>query len=197
MSDLVAPVSLREFFKPILLDVITNHGFAVTEETEFYIVNLLAEFAFAERLFDQSGEGKKDHEPLALMFHRAQQQARADQIRTLRHLGDVSLYKAGFFAEALRCSVVGPEYHIQMGSTAYGRVATLAPNSFSGVYRELCEKFRLLVEALEEIAARGLAANGPTGTLKVYETWVRTGSNRLEKVLVDAGLVFPKSKLPN
>lgn len=197
MSSLLAAVSLREFFKPIVLRAITERGLAVGEETEFYIVNLLAEFAFAERLFDQSEEGKNDHEPLALMFHRAQQQARDEQIRTLRHLGDVSLYKVGFFAEALRGSAVGPEYHIQMGATAYGQVASLAPNSFSGVYRELCEKFRLLVDVLAEIAARGMVATGPSGALKVYESWVRTGNDRLERVLVDAGLIVPKSKLPN
>jgi len=50
---------------------------------------------------------------------------------------------------------------------------------------------------LEEIAARGMVQGGPTGTLKVYETWVRTGSNKLERVLVDAGMLTPKGNLPN
>ena len=67
---------------------------------------------------------------------------------------------------------------------------------FASVYRELCAKFRALVDVLEEIAARGLVQNGPTGTLKVYESWVRTGNDKLEQVLVDAGLVMPKG-LPN
>lgn len=49
---------------------------------------------------------------------------------------------------------------------------------------------------LEEIAARGLVRNGPSGALKVYESWVRTGNDKLEQVLVDAGLVLPKG-LPN
>jgi len=54
-----------------------------------------------------------------------------------------------------------------------------------------------VVDLLEEIAARGMVAGGATGALKVYETWTRTGSDRLERVLVDAGMVAPKTKMPN
>ena len=38
----------------------------------------------------------------------------------------------------------------------------------------------------------GWCSDGPAGALKVYETWVRTGNDRLERVLVDAGMVPPK-----
>lgn len=198
MSGLVATASLREFFKALLDEVIRRHPVEVGETTEFYLVNLLSDFATTDKLFSEHTEAGRDHEPLAVLYHRALQQEREEQIRTLRRLGDVSLYKAGFFGEALRTSAVGPDYYIQMGSASYGQVAALSPrSSFAGVYRELQEKFRALVAVLEEIAARGLAANGPEGALRVYESWVRTGSERLEKVLVDAGLLVPKRGLAN
>jgi hypothetical protein len=41
-----------------------------------------------------------------------------------------------------------------------------------------------------------LASTGPEGALRVYESWVRTGSTRLERELIDAGLLTPKG-LPN
>lgn len=193
MSGLVATASLRDFFRTLVEDVMRQHPVAVGETTEFYLVNLLSEFASTERLFTEQTEGGKDHEPLAVLYHRALQQERDEQIRTLRRLGDVSLYKAGFFSESLRSSPVGPDYYIQMGSASYGQVASLSAGSgFAAVYRELEEKFRALVKVLEEISARALAAAGPQGALKVYESWVRTGSERLERVLVDAGLVIPK-----
>lgn len=191
--SLVATASLREFFKALLEHAIAQRDVSVTESTEFYLVNLLAEFAAADRLFSEQTEGGKDHEPLAVLYHRAQQQDREARIRTFRRLGDVSLYKAGFFSDALRSGPVGPEYYIQMGSTSYGQIAELASSSsFSSVYRELHEKFRELVEVLEEISARNLAAQGAQGALHVYESWVRTGSERLERVLVDAGLLKPR-----
>lgn len=197
MSSIVQAGSLKEFFRAILDEAIARHPVKVAETTEFYLVNLLSEFAAADRLFDEKTESGKDHEPLAILYHRAQGQEREEQIRTLRRLGDVSLYKAGFFSDALRGGPVGPDYYIQMGSTSYGQVADLSWRSgFSSVYRELQEKFEALVAVLEEIAARALASSGPQGALRVYESWVRTGSERLEKVLVDAGVLMPKG-LPN
>ncbi|SEU07399.1 hypothetical protein SAMN05443639_107127 [Stigmatella erecta] len=198
MSGLVTGASLKEFFKTVLEEVIGRQQVVVAELTGFYLVNLLTEFATTDKLFTQEEGGRRDHEPLAMLYHRALQQEREERIRTFRRLGDVSLYKAGFFAGSLNSSAVGPDYYIQMGGTAYGQLADMAPGAgFAEVYRELCSKFRVLVEVLEEIAARGMVQGGPSGTLKVYETWVRTGSNRLERVLVDAGMLVPKGHLSN
>ncbi len=193
MSELVASSSLKEFFKALLDEVIARQRVVIDELTEFYLVNLLADFAAADRLFAQEEDGRKEQEPLALLYHRALQQEREERIRTLRRLGDVSLYRAGFFSGSLQNGLVGPDYYIQMGGAAYGQVADLSPAAgFANVYRELCAKFRALVDVLEEISARGMVRNGPEGTLKVYESWVRTGNDKLERVLVDAGLVVPK-----
>lgn len=198
MGGLVAVGSLRELFKALLEDAIGRQKVQLGEGTEFYLVNLLSDFVTSERLFTEDENGRKDHEPLAVLYHTAQQGGRDERIRKLRRLGDVSLYKVGFFAESLRAGVVGPEYYIQMGGAAYGHVADLSISSgFSAVYRELCDKFRELVEVLEEIAARGLVSNGAAGALKVYEAYTRSGNDRLEKVLVDAGIVVPKVGLPN
>ena len=54
---------------------------------------------------------------------------------------------------------------------------------------------RTLVEVLEEISARGMAATGPQGQLQVFEAWSRTGSGRLEQVLIDSGMLPAKKAL--
>jgi hypothetical protein len=198
MGDLVPATSLREFFKALLLQVIEHQHVELSDVTEFYLVNLLAEFAAAEKLFTRTEDGRKEVEPLALLYYRALQQERGERIKTLRRLGDVSLYKAGFFSSSLRGTATGPEYYIQMGGSAYRQVADLARGgAFAIVYRELWQKFRPVVELLEEIAARGMVSNGAGGTLKVYESWQRTGSERLERILVDAGMILPAKGLPN
>jgi hypothetical protein len=198
MSELVPAPSLREFFKALLLQAAAHQHVELAEVTEFYIVNLLAEFAAAEKLFTRTDDGRKDVEPLALLYYRALQQEREEKIRTLRRLGDVSLYRAGFFPGSLRGKATGPDYYVQMGGSAYRQVAALAHGgAFAIVYRELWQKFRPVVEVLEEIAARGMVSNGATGTLKVYEAWLRTRSDRLERILVDAGVIVPTKGLPN
>ncbi len=198
MSQLVLGGSLKEFFRMLVGEVVKRQRVTIEEVTEFYVVNLLSDYAMAEKLFSQEVEGRRDTEPLAILYHRALQQERDEKIRTLRRLGDVSLYTAGFFNSSLRDRLVGPDYYMQMGRNAYGLVADLAGNtSFAGVYQELCAKFSSLVEVLEEIAARGLAATGPEGQLKVFESWSRTGSGRLEQVLVDVGMLPGKKLLTN
>jgi hypothetical protein len=198
MSDLVPATSLREFFKALLLQATAHQHVELADVTEFYVVNLLAEFAAVEKLFSETEDGRKGVEPLAVLYYRALQQEREEKIRTLRRLGDLSLYRVGFFSSSLRSTATGPDYYIQMGGSAYRQVAGLAHGgAFAVVYTELWQKFRALVEVFEEIAARGMVSNGASGALKVYESWLRTGSDRLERILVDAGMVTPKNGLYN
>lgn len=198
MGGLVAGCTLKELFRELLTAAASHQHLTIAEVTEFYLVNLLSDFAAAEKLFADERDGRKDHEPLAILYHRALTQEREERIRTFRRLGDVSLYKAGFFADSLRDRVVGADYYIEMGGAAYGQVASLAPTSgFGAVFQELHDKFRRLVEVLEEIAARGLVANGPLGTMQVFKSWARTGNERLEQVLAEAGVVPSKNRLPN
>lgn len=197
MSQLVLNGSLKEFFKLLVGEVVRRQRVSLEEVTEFYVVNLLAEYAEAEKLFTQESEGRRETEPLALLYHRALQQDRDEKIRTLRRLGDVSLYTAGFFQQSLQDRVVGADYYMQMGKTAYGAVAELSgPTAFAGAYQELHAKFSAIVEVLEEIAARGMCASGPQGQMQVFEAYTRTGNERLQHVLIDAGML-PGTKLLN
>ncbi|MFZ5442723.1 MAG: hypothetical protein ACOZQL_22125 [Myxococcota bacterium] len=198
MSQLVLGGSLKEFFRLIVGEVVRRQRVSIEEVTEFYVVNLLSDYAQAEKLFTQEVDGRRETEPLALLYHRALQQERDEKIRTLRRLGDTSLYTAGFFHGSLKDRAVGPDYYVQMGRNAYSALAELAgSSSFAGVYQELCAKFGSLVEVLEEIAARGMAATGPQGQLQVFESWSRTGNARLESVLIDAGMLPKKKSLAN
>jgi hypothetical protein len=197
MSQLVLGSSLKEFFRLLVGETVRRQRVSIEEVTEFYVVNLLSEYAEAEKLFTAEVDGKRQAEPLALLYHRALQQDRDERLRTLRRLGDVSLYTAGFFHQSLRDRVVGADYYVQMGRTAYAAVADLASASaYAAVYQELHQKFGALVEVLEEIAARGLAASGPAGQVQVFESWARSGNGRMESVLVDVGLL-PKGRLQN
>ncbi len=198
MSQLVLSGSLKEFFKLLVEEVVQRQRVNLAEVTEFYVVNLLSEFATAEKLFTQDFEGKKEAEPLALLYTRALQQERDQRIRTLRQLGDQSLYTAGFFQASLRDRVVGSDYYMQMGRKAYAAIVDLAPSTtFSHVYMELDQKFSTLVEVLKEIAARGQVASGPQGQMQVFETWAKTGDSHLESVLIDAGMLPKKKVLAN
>ena len=62
---------VRGFFRERLTDVISRRGLRIEPETEFYVVNLLAEFSDAEQLYDLGEDGRRDSQPLALLLARA------------------------------------------------------------------------------------------------------------------------------
>ena len=190
MSQLVLGSSLKEFFKLLVGQVASRQKVALGDFTEFYIVNLLSEFAAADKLFSPDSEGQRGPVALAGLYQQALAQEREERLRTLRRLGDVSLYTAVFFSDSLKSRAVGEDYYIEMGGRAYASLAQQAQAStFSSVYLELHEKFRSIVRVLEEIAARGMCANGASGTVRVFESWTRCGSEHLGQVLLEAGMI--------
>ena len=83
------------------------------------------------------------------------------------------------------------DYHIAMGGRAYGSLADGARSAHAsrvrGVFAELARKFGELVDALNEIADAG---RGPShdDLLRLYETWMKTGSRRAETRLRSLGV---------
>ena len=72
-------------------------------------------------------------------------------------MGNVALMVSGLFAPHVERprSLVGVDYYIQMGATAYGSAANLAKQSaFSSLLLELASKFGRLVEVLTRVAER-------------------------------------------
>jgi hypothetical protein len=175
--------SVTEFFHDEVKTALEATHVAATEPTEFYLVNLLAEFAKAPVAND---------EPLALKLAAARQQLPDERYRTLKEVGDTSLYMSGFFAEALNRKLVDVEYVMSMGGTAYGELAGFLgrgqANVFRDVYQELAAKFARFVDVLHEIRARSsFAASG--NLIRLYEQWLETRSEQLQKRLRSAGLL--------
>ena len=73
-----------------------------------------------------------------------------------------------------------------MGGRAYDAVARHAAER--SLWEELADKFRLLVDLLNEVSERTLASTD-AGLLRLYERWMKTGSERLATALVRQGVV--------
>jgi hypothetical protein len=106
-----------------------------------------------------------------------------------RHVGDVSLYMAGFFQDSLARKLVDVDYYIDMGGTAYHQVAARVEEQLMrALYQELAEKFGQLVEVLAMVSDKTTPRNSPD-LLRMYELWVRTRSERAAKALQEAGIL--------
>src|SRR6266481_5379446 len=187
-SAVLSSQSIKEFFRDVLQRAIANQRADVQPFTELYLVNLLHEYLSSEALYVQADDGTWQQKPLAFLLKEALEEAGAARVRLLRRLGDTSLFVSGFFPDSLarRSSLVDVDYYIAMGGRAYDAVARHAAER--SLWEELADKFRLLVDLLNEVSERTLASTD-SGLIRLYERWMKTGSERLAAALVRQGVV--------
>jgi hypothetical protein len=192
-SPIVSTKSAQEYFKDLLTGAIENQKVPIGEMTEFYLVNLLARFMAADVLYERREDGSLEEEPLAFLLARALEGSREQRVLSLRKLGDNSLYIAGFFGDSLQRRLVDVDYYISMGGSAYGALAQMtragpSQGAFVSLYDELCEKFTSIVDLLSEISER-VSVSTNQGVVRLYERWVKTGSDRLTRLLAERGVI--------
>ena len=178
------------YFHELVTTALGNQRVQTQPETEFYLVNLLNQFMSADNLYSRDSEGHLKEAPVALMVKEAIDEPSPESQRLLfRHVGDVCLYVAGFFHESISRKLVDLDYYINMGGTAYMRVAERAdPPSFRDVYAELSKKFGTFVSVLGEVSEK-TTPRTEKDLLRMYERWVATKSDRLAKTLQSEGIL--------
>ncbi len=180
MSRLTLVTQPQAYFKDLISEALVTTRVSPRPETEFYLVNLLNQFMSANRLTE---------EPLALMVKEALEAEAATQNAMFRQIGDVSLYVAGFFQDSLNRKLVDVDYYIEMGGSAYQRVATHTPEqTLRELYSELAHKFGAFVEVLAKVSDK-TSTRTEKDILRMYELWIRTKSERAAKALQDAGIL--------
>ena len=182
--------NVSEFFHGAVTSSLSSLKVAASEPTEFYRVNLLVECTKSTGVSD---------EPLALKMAQVAHASPEERLRGLREIGDTSLCMSGFFADSLNRKLVDVNYYIAMGGAAYGQLAHLmtvthgsATHLFRTVFNELSTRFELFVEVLKRIRrSTTIGAPMPTDSnlVLLYEEWVKTGSEWLEKRLRESGLI--------
>lgn len=182
MAELVRSESPVEYFRELVESAMQRQRLTARDVTAFYLVNLLAGFVHVER----SGAAADD-EALGIRYVRALGAGGAKQRDELRHVGDLSLFIAGFFSDSLTRSLVDLDYYIQIGECAYGSLAR-RDVALADVFDELAEKFAAFVDVLGDVSEH-TAAGTNTDLLRLYERWLRTGSRRSGELLVARGIV--------
>ena len=197
-TQVLSSQSIRDYFRELLQRAIENQRAQVQPFTELYLVNLLHEYLGSEALYVQEDDGSWQKKPLAFLLKEALEEEGPARIKLLRRLGDTSLFVSGFFPDSLagRSSLVDVDYYISMGGRAYDAVGAITARRTAerGVWTELSDKFRLLVDLLNEVSERTLASSN-SGLLRLYERWAKTGSTRLANVLAQQGVVPRKGFL--
>jgi hypothetical protein len=192
-SERVIPVSnLQEFFRESVQTAIGRQEIDVSEDTTWYVVNLLTLYSRSEALYERT-EDYYGLRPLALMLREAADASTPEERRfALQRLGDVSLFVAGFFSDSLAHRPVDVDYYVHMGGGAYGTLSDSLRGSVRGraledVFRELAGKFQSMVDVLNDVA-ESARSNSDRDVLRLYELWMRTGSRRAHRLLTELGI---------
>jgi hypothetical protein len=117
-------------------------------------------------------------------------------VRQLRDVGDTSLYVSGFFSDSLTRNLVDVDYYIQVGGSAYRQLAAYyrGHKGPSDVYEELHDKFPQFVDVFAEISEQS-ALTTNLGVVQLYERWLRTGSEWIERRLRKKGVIPQKGEV--
>ncbi|MCX7675059.1 MAG: hypothetical protein N2Z70_04425 [Bdellovibrionaceae bacterium] len=119
-----------------------------------------------------------------------------EKMERLKLLGDRSLYISGYFGDSLQRKLVDIDYYAQMGALAFEELAILTRvETHSHVYSVLSKRFMDWVEILAYVASQS-DLNSNTGVLRLYERYLKTGSDMAYQQLVERGVVtLPKEAL--
>ena len=181
--ELQPHTSVEAFFHEVVTDALAAMDVDATAPAEWYLVGLLGDFAHA-RITD---------EPLAMKLASARDAEPGARIRTLKEVGDTTLYLTGFFADSFHGTMVGPDYYIGLGRSAYQELARgLGGATLAEVYEELAAKFPRFVDVLATVRKRVDFVSADV--VKLYERWLVTRDEWVERRLRAAGMIVDAGK---
>jgi hypothetical protein len=183
-NPLVREQTTAEFFRELVESAMARQHVKAADLTEFYLVNLLCQHVRIDGI-DRRGEHAQ---PLALRLARAIESAGSEQRARLRSIGDFSVFMAGFFSDSFKRAAVDIDYYKSMGEYAYGSLSRSDDDRFAEVFGELSRKFVGFVDVLADISEHTTLAKA-TDVLRLYERWLRTGSERDGQRLIERGIL--------
>jgi hypothetical protein len=192
---IVAAHSVSHFFFEAVEDAMRLQRVDATDGATRYLVALLGDYVHPDR---RAGEALE--RPLTLLFDEALHAPDpADRFQRLRIIGDGILYGCGFFGDHFEARGVDAKYLRGLGTRAYGEAGSMlrrSPGDGPAVrgpdlFAELAENFDAFVTVLADVADATVATSveSSRGLLKVYERWLKTGSDRLATALTSRGVM--------
>lgn len=178
--------SSEEYFLTELELAEQKLGFKTNEELKVYILKLLSNQLLQNNELDLN-------KPLAISFLEAFNEDQNSCARKLKNIGDYVLYIAGYFSESLNKKIIDIDYYNKLGVKAYAELYNLLGES-GAVYYSLCTDYYKLLDLLMEISFKTMQTD-TKNLIKLYDRWLVTGSNVLEKKLNEKGIITEERKI--
>lgn len=179
--------NLMEFFKGKVDKAVKRNRFKADKMLCYYIVNLMTEYSRTDYYYSADQE-----DTLVAALNKAMNSENPKKIAQYKMLGDYTLFISGFFHDCLSTSLIDINYYILIGKMAYSNLATAYMGGqkkfFKKFYRELSDKFKDMTEILAEVSDKtNICTN--QDVLRIYERWLKTGSERERHLLKSKGVI--------
>lgn len=192
VQNITTRVALPEFFYKRIKEALMRNQTDVSQDVEFYLVNILSHFSRTENFFQKGSDGRLEQRPLALKLYDAVFSENVEQFEHLKSLGDTALYHAGVFSDGLVNSMVDINYYIGMGGNAYLSLANMVTTPYqehiADMYHSLGKQFGELVNVLS-LCCEKEAPLTDADLLKVLDKYLKTGSERAKNILKEKGII--------
>jgi len=163
---------------------------------EVYLVQLL-QFYLDSRNFHspiQDATSEKPLDTFAEIYLQAMNSELTKKKELMRIVGDRALYLTGFFSDSLQRKIVDVDYYIEIGSAAYSNLSVWTrEDSLAEVYTTFSKRFMDFVEVLNYISEKS-QVQGDQNVLRLYDRYLRTGSDLAREKLNELGVVTPALK---
>jgi hypothetical protein len=188
--------SAMGFFHEKVKEAQKRQNVNLSEDIEFYVVNLLTEY-----VSHKTPQGENDC--LALMLARALESPTQERFLIYKQMGDTALYFSGFFQDYFNTKSFDVSYYMSMGGNAYSQLAGLAKGNasygagmaktFQGLSVQFSTAVDVIMDVSENTTGRSTAAT--RSLLSVYDAWLGTASQKLERELFERGVIpVPSSR---
>jgi len=193
MERLIEHRTPVEYFKELVEKALERQRVPSSELSSFYLVQLLDSFVRQEVVFARASVDQQ--KPLAQILCEALQSEASRGLALFRLSGDLSLFVSGFFSDSLDRRLVDVDYYASLGGYAYRQAARLSGEpAATEIFTELGAKFSRFVDVLNEVSEAAALTNN-LSLLRLYEKWLRTGSERSAAMLREQGVLpIPGSK---
>jgi hypothetical protein len=174
--------TLTGLFQRLLRSATKAQRIPVSEQTECYLVQLLAAFV-------RPPQGDLLHPPLGVDYVTALNLPAAQRAARLRRVADTALFLTGLFLEHLETTLVGGRYYATLGRSAYARLsADERHGGLAAAFADLSRRFEDFVRVLGEIGDTELFRSD-RDTLRLYRRWLLTRGPREAERLVRRGVI--------
>ena len=180
-------ISPQAFFRDKVVDAQSRQGIQLSENVEFYIVNLLCDYLRVD-------DSRVSDECLALILKRALESPHGEKILLYKKLADTALYFSGFFQEYFNRKCFDIKYYVMMGEGAYEQLAhlirkrTASQSAISEIYEEMATNFEAAVDIITDVSENTAGFDTHRSTLSIYDAWLSTSSKKLARDLNNRGI---------